>query len=261
MNPNSHRYGGGFPKIGIRPIVDRRKLVKAALAESTMNLAREAAAEITAVLRNPDGSPVEVVIFESCISGMTEAARCAEQFRKEGVGVLVSVSSGWCYPLETMETDPMLPHAVWGFNGTERPGAVYLAALHAAHNQKGLPIFKIYGRHIQDQHEGKLPQDVRDQLIRFTRAGMAAALLRGKSYLSIGSVSMGIAYCIVDENFYQRYLGMRNAYVDMTEVRRRMENTSTMSRNFKRRWLGQRSSARKARTLILNPFRSARRAN
>ncbi|WP_427050639.1 L-fucose isomerase [Paenibacillus sp. TC-CSREp1] len=223
MNPNSHRYEGAFPKIGIRPIVDRRKLVKAALAESTMNLAREAAAEITAVLRNPDGSPVEVVIFESCISGMTEAATCAEQFRKEGVGVLVSVSSGWCYPLETMETDPTLPHAVWGFNGTERPGAVYLAALHAAHNQKGLPIFKIYGRHIQDQHEGKLPQDVRDQLIRFTRAGMAAALLRGKSYLSIGSVSMGIAGCIVDENFYQRYLGMRNAYVDMTEVRRRME--------------------------------------
>lgn len=220
----THRYEGGFPKIGIRPIVDRRKLVKAALAESTLELAREAAAEITSVLRNPDGSPVQVVIFEPCISGMTEAARCAEQFRKEGVGVLVTVASGWCYPLETMVTDPTLPHAVWGFNGTERPGAVYLAALQAAHNQKGLPIFKIYGKHIQDQDERKLPGDVRDQLIRFTRAGMAAALLRGKSYLSIGSVSMGIAGCIVDEHFYQRYLGMRNAYVDMTEVSRRLEN-------------------------------------
>lgn len=219
-----HRYEGGFPKIGIRPIVDRRKLVKAALAESTLELAREAAAEITSVLRNPDGSPVQVVIFEPCISGMTEAARCAEQFCKEGVGVLVTVASGWCYPLETMETDPTLPHAVWGFNGTERPGAVYLAALQAAHNQKGLPIFKIYGKHIQDQDERKLPEDVRDQLIRFARAGMAAALLRGKSYLSIGSVSMGIAGCIVDEHFYQRYLGMRNAYVDMTEVSRRLEN-------------------------------------
>lgn len=220
---DSHRYEGGFPKIGIRPIVDRRKLVKEALAESTMELAREAAAEITAVLRYPDGSPVEVVIFEPCISGITEAARCAEQFRKEGVGVLLTVASGWCYPLETIETDPTLPHAVWGFNGTERPGAVYLAALHAAHNQKGLPLFKIYGRHIQDQNERKLPEDVRDQLIRFTRAAMAVALLRGKSYLSIGSVSMGIAGCIVDENFYQRYLGMRNAYVDMTEVNRRLE--------------------------------------
>nr|WP_154959082.1 L-fucose isomerase [Paenibacillus xylanexedens] len=220
---DSHRYEGGFPKIGIRPIVDRRKLVKEALAESTMELAREAAAEITAVLRYPDGSPVEVVIFEPCISGITEAARCAEQFRKEGVGVLLTVASGWCYPLETIETDPTLPHAVWGFNGTERPGAVYLAALHAAHNQKGLPLFKIYGRHIQDQNECKLPEDVRDQLIRFTRAAMAVALLRGKSYLSIGSVSMGIAGCIVDENFYQRYLGMRNAYVDMTEVNRRLE--------------------------------------
>lgn len=223
MTDMTHRYENGFPKIGIRPIVDRRKLVKAALAGSTMELAHEAAAAITSVLRNPDGSPVQVVIFDTCISGMSEAARCAEQFRKEGVGVLVTVANGWCYPLETMETDPTLPHAVWGFNGTERPGAVYLAALHAAHNQKGLPVFKIYGRHIQDREERKLPEDVRDQLIRFTRAGMAAALLRGRSYLSIGSVSMGIAGCVVDEDFYQRYLGMRNAYVDMTEVTRRLE--------------------------------------
>ncbi len=223
MKELNHRYAGGFPKIGIRPIIDRRKLVKAALKEMTMALAHEAASVLTASVRNPDGTPVQVVVFETCISGMAEAARCAETFRKEGVGVIVTVASGWCYPLETMETDPTLPHAVWGFNGTERPGAVYLAALHAAHNQKGLPVFKIYGRHIQDQEERDIPEDVRYKLIRFARAGMVAALLRGKSYLSIGSVSMGIAGCIVNEDFYQRYLGMKNAYVDMTEVIRRME--------------------------------------
>jgi len=222
MKELNHRYAGGFPKIGIRPIIDRRKLIKAALKEMTMALAREAASVLTASVRNPDGTPVEVVVFETCISGMAEAARCAETFRKEGVGVIVTVASGWCYPLETMETDPTLPHAVWGFNGTERPGAVYLAALQAAHNQKGLPVFKIYGRHIQDQEERNIPEDVRDKLVRFARAGMAAALLRGKSYLSIGSVSMGIAGCVVNEDFYQRYLGMKNAYVDMTEVVRRM---------------------------------------
>ncbi|ANY71412.1 L-fucose isomerase [Paenibacillus ihbetae] len=223
MKELNHRYAGGFPKIGIRPIIDRRKLVKAALKGMTMALAHEAASVLTASVRNPDGTPVEVVVFETCISGMAEAARCAETFRKEGVGVIVTVASGWCYPLETMETDPTLPHAVWGFNGTERPGAVYLAALHAAHNQKGLPVFKIYGRHIQDQEERNIPEDVRDKLVRFARAGMAAALLRGKSYLSIGSVSMGIAGCVVNEDFYQRYLGMKNAYVDMTEVVRRMD--------------------------------------
>ncbi|OOC61228.1 L-fucose isomerase [Paenibacillus ihbetae] len=223
MKELNHRYAGGFPKIGIRPIIDRRKLVKAALKGMTMALAHEAASVLTASVRNPDGTPVEVVVFETCISGMAEAARCAETFRKEGVGVIVTVASGWCYPLETIETDPTLPHAVWGFNGTERPGAVYLAALHAAHNQKGLPVFKIYGRHIQDQEERNIPEDVRDKLVRFARAGMAAALLRGKSYLSIGSVSMGIAGCVVNEDFYQRYLGMKNAYVDMTEVVRRMD--------------------------------------
>lgn len=219
----THRYAGGFPKIGIRPIIDRRKRVKAALKEMTMALAHEAAAVISSSVRNPDGSPSEVIVFDTCISGLPEAARCSEQFRKEGVGVIVTVASGWCYPLETMETDPAVPHAVWGFNGTERPGAVYLAALHAAHNQKGLPVFKIYGRHIQDSGERSLPEDVQDKLTRFARAGLAAALLRGKSYLSIGSVSMGIAGCVVNEDFYRRYLGMTNAYVDMTEVTRRLD--------------------------------------
>ncbi|MFP4974606.1 L-fucose isomerase [Paenibacillus sp. CN-4] len=223
MSDSSQRYPGGFPVIGIRPIVDRRKQVKAALQEITMELAGKAAEILTASVRNPDGSPAQVVVYDTCISGHPEAARCAEEFRRKGVGVIVTVASGWCYPLETMETDPALPHAVWGFNGTERPGAVYLAALHAAHNQKGLPVFKIYGRHIQDQDDREVPEDVRDKLVRFARAGLAAALLRGRTYLSIGSVSMGIAGCLVDEAFYRRYLGMKNAYVDMTEVARRID--------------------------------------
>jgi len=223
MADMAHRYNGGFPKIGIRPIVDRRKLVKAALKDVTMNLAREAARILSETLRYPDGSPVECVVNDVCISGHKEAADCAAKFAKEGVGVIVTVASGWCYPLETMETNPQLPHAIWGFNGTERPGAVYLAALHAAHNQKGIPAFKIYGREVQDLDDNTIPDDVQAKLLQFARAGLAAALLRGKSYLSIGSVSMGIAGCIVDESFYQRYLGMKNAYVDMTEVTRRID--------------------------------------
>ncbi|OWA34138.1 L-fucose isomerase [Saccharibacillus sp. O16] len=224
MTASNPRYTSGFPKIGIRPIVDRRKRVKAAIGDMTMELAQAAARLIAGQVRNPDGTPVEVVVFDTCISGMPEASRCAEQFRREGVGVILTVAAGWCYPLETMETDATLPHAIWGFNGTERPGAVYLAALHAAHNQKGLPAFKIYGRHIQEPDERNIPADVAGKILRFARAGLAVALLRGRSYLSIGTVSMGIAGCIVDEDFYRRYLGMKNAYVDMTEVTRRIES-------------------------------------
>ena len=223
MADKAHRYESGFPKIGIRPIIDRRKLVKAATKDMTMELARAAAKLLSETLRYPDGSPVECVVNDVCISGFKEASQCADRFAKEGVGVIVTVASGWCYPLETMETNAQLPHAVWGFNGTERPGAVYMGALHAAHNQKGLPIFKIYGRHVQDLDDRSIPEDVQAKLLQFGRAGLAAALLRGKSYLSIGSVSMGIAGCIVDDSFYQRYLGMKNAYVDMTEVTRRIE--------------------------------------
>lgn len=234
MTQSNARYAGGFPKIGIRPIVDRRKLVKAAIGEMTMELAREAARLIASHVRNPDGTPAETVVFDTCISSMPEASRCAEQFRREGVGVILTVAAGWCYPLETMETDKTLPHAVWGFNGTERPGAVYLAALHAAHNQKGLPAFKIYGRHIQDPGERDIPADVGEKILRFARAGLAVALLRGKSYLSVGTVSMGIAGCIVDEDFYRRYLGMKNAYVDMTEVTRRIESGIYDAEEFER---------------------------
>lgn len=224
MMQQNDRYAGGFPKIGIRPIVDRRKRVKAAIGDMTTELAQAAADLIREHVRNPDGTQAEVIVFDTCISGMPEASRCAENFRREGVGVILTVAAGWCYPLETMEIDTTLPHAIWGFNGTERPGAVYLAALHAAHNQKGIPAFKIYGRHIQEPADRDIPDDVREKLLRFARAGYAAALLRGRSYLSIGTVSMGIAGCIVDESFYRRYLGMKNAYVDMTEVTRRIED-------------------------------------
>ncbi|GBG07854.1 L-fucose isomerase [Paenibacillus agaridevorans] len=218
-----NRYSGGFPAIGIRPIIDRRKLVKAALKDMTMELAHNVAQLLTETLRHPDGSPVRCVISDTLISGVTEASRCSAQFAREGVGLMISVASGWCYPLETMELDPQIPHAIWGFNGTERPGAVYLAALHAAHNQKGIPAFKIYGRDVKDLDDTSIPADVSDMLLRFSRAGLVVAMLKGKSYLSIGSVSMGIAGCIVDDSFYQHYFGMRNAYVDMTEVTRRIE--------------------------------------
>lgn len=218
-----HRYEGGFPKIGIRPIIDRRKLVKEALKENTMRLAENAAKLLSERLCYPDGSPVACVVNDVCISGMKEAANCADRFAREGVGVIVTVALGWCYPLETMETNPTLPHAIWGFNGTERPGAVYMGALHAAHNQKGLPAFKIYGRHVQNLDDVTIPEDVQEKLLQFARAGLAVALMKGKSYLSIGSVSMGIAGCIVDDSFYQNYLGMKNGYVDMTEVARRIE--------------------------------------
>lgn len=223
MTSSSHRYGAGFPKIGIRPIIDRRRLVKAALKDMTLELAAGVAELLSRHLRYPDGSPVQCVVNDTCISGVKEAAQCSDYFAQQGVGVIVSVASGWCYPLETIETNAQLPHAIWGFNGTERPGAVYLAALHAAHNQKGIPAFKIYGRNVQDLDDASIPSDVQEKLLQFARAGLVIALMKGKTYLSIGSVSMGIAGCIVNETFFQRYLGMRNAYVDMTEVTRRIE--------------------------------------
>lgn len=223
MADQTHRYAAGFPKIGIRPIIDRRKLVKAALRDNTMQLAVHTAQLLSEQLRYPDGSPVACVVNETCISGFREAAECADRFAQAGVGVIITVALGWCYPLETMETNTTLPHAIWGFNGTERPGAVYMGALHSAHNQKGLPAFKIYGRDVQDIDDTSIPEDVQAKLISFGRAGLAVALLRGKSYLSIGSVSMGIAGCIVDDRFFQKYLGMKNAYVDMTEVSRRID--------------------------------------
>jgi L-fucose/D-arabinose isomerase len=218
------RYVGGWPKIGIRPAIDgRRRGIRESLEDQTMGMARATAALLSRSLRYPDGRPVECVIPEHCIGGVVEAAAAAELFRREGVGVSITVTPCWCYGSETMDMDPLTPKAVWGFNGTERPGAVYLAAVLAAHTQKGLPAFGIYGRDVQDAGDSSIPPDVETKLVRFARAGLAAAIMRGKSYLSLGAVSMGIAGSIVDQAFFERYLGMRVESVDMSELTRRID--------------------------------------
>ncbi len=220
----SNRWVGSLPKIGIRPAIDGRlNGVRESLEEQTMNMAKAVARLLSGSLRYPNGQQVECVIADGTIGGVVEAARCAEKFSREGVGVSLTVSPCWCYGSETMDMDPLTPKAVWGFNGTERPGAVYLAAVLAAHNQKGLPAFSIYGRDVQDSGDATIPEDVQEKLLRFARAGLAAAMLRGKSYLSMGGVSMGIAGSIVDQDFFEEYLGMRVEVIDMSEFTRRIE--------------------------------------
>ena len=224
MNPPRNRLVGGLPKIGIRPAIDgRRRGVRESLEEQTMNMAKSVAALLTANLRHANGLPVEVVIADTCIGGVAEAARTAEKFAREGVGVSLTVTPCWCYGSETMDMDHHVPKAVWGFNGTERPGAVYLAAVLAGHNQKGLPAFSIYGHDVQDAGDTSIPADVQEKLLRFARAGLAVATMRGKSYLGLGSVSMGIAGSIVDNGFFEDYLGMRVESVDMIEFARRWD--------------------------------------
>lgn len=220
----NYRWKDGFPKIGIRPTIDgRRRGVRESLEDQTMNLAKAVEKLLTSSLRYPNGEPVECVIADTCIGGVAEAAAAADKFKKENVGVSITVTPCWCYGTETMDTDPTIPKAVWGFNGTGRPGAVYLAAVLSAHAQKGLPAFGIYGKDVKDEGDENIPEDVKEKLLRFAKAGLAVALMRGKSYLSMGSVSMGIAGSIVDESFFQEYLGMRNEYVDMSEFVRRMD--------------------------------------
>src|SRR6185503_538449 len=195
---------GSPPKIGIRPTIDgRRKGVRESLEGQVMAMAKNAAKFLSTNLRYPNGKPVECVIADSCIGGVAESAACAEKFRREGVGVSLTVTPCWCYGSETMDMDPLIPKAVWGFNGTERPGAVYLAAVLAAHNQKGLPAFSIYGHDVQDAGDTNIPEDVKEKLLRFARAGLAVAMMRGKSYLSMGGVSMGIAGSIVDQPLFE----------------------------------------------------------
>ncbi len=224
VNPPVNRLIGDMPKVGIRPAIDgRRKGVRESLEEQTMNMAKAVAELISSNLRHANGLPVECVIADTCIGGLAESARCAEQFARAGVGVSLTVSPCWCYGSETMDMDPLIPKAVWGFNGTERPGAVYLAAVLAGHNQKGLPAFSIYGRDVQDAGDTSIPADVREKLLAFTKAGLAAATLRGKTYLSLGNVSMGIAGSIVDHNFFESYLGMKIMTVDMSEFVRRID--------------------------------------
>lgn len=213
----------GFPKVGIRPVIDgRRKGVRESLEEQTMNMAKSAAKLISAKLKYPDGSPVQCVIADTNIGGCAEAAACAAKFERENVGVSLTVTPCWCYGTETMDVNPHLPKAVWGFNGTERPGAVYLAAMLAGYAQKGLPAFGIYGREVQDRTDTSIPSDVEEKLLRFVKGGLAVALMRGTSYLSLGSSSMGIAGSFVDYDFFQEYLGMRTENVDMIEIDRRI---------------------------------------
>jgi L-fucose isomerase len=213
-----------LPKVGIRPTIDGRLGgVRESLEKQTMDQAKAAAKLISSALRYPSGQPVECVLADTCIGGVAEAAACAEKFAKAGVGLSLTVTPCWCYGSETMDMDPAIPKAVWGFNGTERPGAVYLAAVLAGHSQKGVPAFSIYGRDVQDGGDQNIPADVQERMLRFVRAGMTVALMRGKSYLSMGGVSMGIAGSIVNHPFFEDYLGMRVETIDMTEFLRRTE--------------------------------------
>ena len=213
-----------YPKIGIRPTIDGRQGgVRESLEDQVMAMAQAAASFIENSIKYPDGKNVECVIADTTIGGVAEAAACAEKFRNENVGVSLTVTPCWCYGSETIDMDPQIPKAVWGFNDTERPGAVYLAAALAGHNQKGIPAFGIYGKDVQDADDTTIPDDVKEKIVRFVKAGLATAIMRGKSYLSMGSVSMGIAGSIVNEDFFQAYPGMRNEYMDITKFLRRLE--------------------------------------
>ncbi len=219
----TNRLIGSTPKIGIRPVIDgRRGGVRESLENQTMNMAKSAARFLEEHLRHADGSKVECIIADTCIGGVAEAAATADKFKRENVGVSLTVTPCWCYGSETIDMDTHLPKAIWGFNGTERPGAVYLAAALAGHNQKGLPAFGIYGKDVQDSSDTTIPADVQEKLLGFAKAGLAVATMKGKSYLSMGSVSMGIAGSIVNSDFFEDYLGMRCEYVDMSEFIRRM---------------------------------------
>lgn len=215
-----------YPKIGIRPAVDGRLGgVRESLDERTMQQALAVAELIASELRYPDGSPVQCVIADTCIGGVREAAQCADKFKNSNVGVSLTVTPCWCYGSETMDMDPLLPKAVWGFNGTERPGAVYLAAVLAGHTQKGLPAFGIYGKDVQSATDTEIPNDVRSKLLTFVRCGLTVALMRGKSYLSMGGTSMGIAGSVVDTALWEKWLGMRVEAIDMTEFVGRMSKS------------------------------------
>ena len=220
-----NRYIGAYPKIGIRPTIDGRRGalgVRESLEEQTMNMARAAAALFRENLRYSNGEPVDVVIADTTIGRVAEAAACEEKFAREGVAVTLTVTPCWCYGAETVDMNPDTIKGVWGFNGTERPGAVYLASVLATHAQKGLPAFGIYGHDVQDADDTTIPCDVREKLLRFGRAAIAAVSMRGKSYLQIGSVCMGIGGSVIDHDFIEDYLGMRVESVDEVEIIRRM---------------------------------------
>lgn len=219
------RLIGDYPVIGIRPTIDGRRgviKVRESLEEQTMNMAKAAADLFTSNLKYSNGEPVKVVLADTTIGRVAEAAACADKFKKEGVDITLTVTPCWCYGAETMDMDPMTIKGVWGFNGTERPGAVYLASVLATHAQKGLPAFGVYGHDVQNADDTEIPEDVKEKLLRFGRAAVAAASMRGKSYLQIGSICMGIGGSIIDPAFIEEYLGMRVESVDEVEIIRRM---------------------------------------
>lgn len=235
MNPPVHRLKVPLPKVGIRPIIDGRYGgVRESMETYVMDLAKACAAMISKELRCACGLPVECVLADAPIGGVAEAAQCAAKFQKEGVGVSLTVTPCWCYGAETIDMDPLLPKAIWGFNGSDRPGAVYLAAALAAHAQKGLPCFGIYGRDVQDLGSLEIPGDVKEKILRFVRAALAAAQMRGNAYLAMGGVSMGIAGSIVDQPFFESYLGMRVMSADMAEFQGRMQRNHFDQDEFQR---------------------------
>jgi len=224
INPAANRLRGALPKVGIRPVIDgRRQGVRESMEVATMQMAQSVARFISENLRHACGLPVECAIADTCIGGIAEAAACEAKFEREGVGVSLTVARSWCYGYEVMDMHPTRPKAVWGFNGTERPGAVFLAAVMAAHANKRLPAFSIYGRDVQDAIDFTIPPDVAERILQFVRCGIAVATMQGKTYVSMGNVSMGIVGSLVDQGFLQRYLGMRTMTVDMVEFVRRME--------------------------------------
>ncbi|WP_066738129.1 L-fucose isomerase [Bariatricus massiliensis] len=220
------RVIGRHPVIGIRPVIDARQGlldVRGGLEEQTMSMAKAAKRLFEEHIRYTDGETVEVVVADTTIGRVAEAAACAQKFRTAGVDITLSVTPCWCYGSETMDMDPMTIKGVWGLNATERPGAVYLASVLAAHARKGLPAFGIYGRHVQEADDEEIPADVQEKLLRFARAAVAAASMRGKSYLQIGAACMGISGSGIDPDFFEEYLGMRVESVDEVEVLRRIE--------------------------------------
>ena len=212
-----------YPKIGIRPTIDGRwGGVRESLEAQTMGMATRAAKLISENLRYPDGTPVQCVIADTTIGGGAEAAACQDKFSKENVVATLTVTPCWCYGSETFDMDPKTIKAVWGFNGTERPGAVYLAAVLAAHTQKGLPAFAIYGHDVQDANDESIPADVQEKILRYARCAVAVGWMKNKAYVNLGAVSMGIMGSYCDAEVFQKYFGIRPEWCDLTEILRRI---------------------------------------
>ncbi len=251
---SQQQFRGEWPKIGIRPTIDgRMNGVRESLEDQTMNMARSVVELLTRTIKYPDGTPVQCVIADTTIGRVAESAACADKFRRENVGVTITVTPCWCYGSETMDMDRDTVKAVWGFNGTERPGAVYLAAVLAAHTQKGLPAFGIYGRDVQDMSDTAIPADVEAKLLRFSRAALSVAIMKGKSYLSIGAVCMGIAGSIVSTDFFEDYLGMRCEGIDEVEIIRRMSEGIYDKEEFDRALAWARANCREGEDVCNRP--------